>query len=62
MPFATALEAGLIRHGVPSGAERDVAALRDVTAEFLNVCLAQPDQPFPQDPMRQLVGAVESVR
>ncbi len=60
-PFAAALEAALIRHEVPSAAELDVAALRDVTAEFSDVCQAQTGQPFPQDPIRQLIGAVESV-
>jgi pyruvate,orthophosphate dikinase len=60
-PFAGVLDTALDRHGVPSVGELDVAALRDVAGEFQDVYRAETSSPFPQDPRRQLLGAVEAV-
>ncbi len=60
-PFAAVLDAAIDRHEVPTLAELDVAALREVVADILDVYRSVAGQPFPQDPMEQLAGAVEAV-
>ncbi|HEX9034814.1 MAG TPA: PEP/pyruvate-binding domain-containing protein [Streptosporangiaceae bacterium] len=60
-PFAAVLAAALSRHGVPAVAELDVSALREVAGELQSVYQSVVGRPFPQDPMRQLLGAVEAV-
>ena len=59
--FERVLEEHLRSEGVPSVAELDVASLRRVTQEFLNLCKAEKGGPFPQDPVAQLEGAVGGV-
>jgi len=59
--FERVLEEHLRSEGVPSVAEMDVASLRRVTQEFLNLCKAEKGGPFPQDPVAQLEGAVGGV-
>lgn len=47
--------------GVPSVVELDVASLRRVTEDFLDLCNGEKGGPFPQDPVAQLEGAVGGV-
>lgn len=60
-PFNAVLDAALRRHGVPAVAELDVAAMRDVAAQFQSVYQMTTGGPFPQDPIQQLLGAVRAV-
>jgi len=60
-PFERVLEGHLGAEAVPSVTELDVAALRRVTQEFLDHCKVEQTDPFPQDPVAQLAGAVEGV-
>ena len=60
-PFAAATRAALHAAGVPDVSELDVAGLRDLVAELLEVYRATAGRPFPQHPMQQLLGAVEAV-
>jgi pyruvate,orthophosphate dikinase len=59
--FERVLEERLQGEEVPSVAELDVAALRRVTQEFLDLCESEKGGPFPQDPLAQLEGAVGGV-
>ena len=47
--------------GVSDARELDTAALDDIARESLEVALALTGRPFPQDPMDQLIAAVEAV-
>ena len=60
-PFERILEEWLQREAVPAVSELDVAALQNITQEFLDLYEAEAGQPFPQDPLAQLSGAVEAV-
>jgi pyruvate,orthophosphate dikinase len=59
-PFDRALAECLRREAVPNIAELDVAALKQLAAEFLELHAAA-GTPFPQEPTEQLTGAVEAV-
>jgi len=56
-PFEAAKEAA----GVASDAEIPAAALKALCTEYKAVVKAATGKPFPQDPMKQLRGAVEAV-
>jgi pyruvate, orthophosphate dikinase len=60
-PFTTVLSDAMIGSGVPAVAELDVAALRGVVRDLQDVYESAAGHPFPQDPMAQLLGAVEAV-
>lgn len=60
-PFATVLGDAMIGSGVPAVAELDVAALRGVVRDLQDVYELVAGHRFPQDPMAQLLGAVEAV-
>lgn len=60
-PFAAVLSDAKLHHCVPSTAELDVAALRDVVHNLQDVYQKVTGHQFPQDPMTQLLGAVEAV-
>ncbi|MBV8488372.1 MAG: pyruvate, phosphate dikinase, partial [Planctomycetaceae bacterium] len=51
----------LQREGVPAMGELDVAALKGLVRDLLDQYEAEIGEPFPQDPMAQLSGAVEAV-
>jgi pyruvate,orthophosphate dikinase len=59
--FERSLAASLDREAVPTVKELDVAALKDLTQEFLGHFESQVGQPFPQEPFAQLAGAAEAV-
>jgi pyruvate,orthophosphate dikinase len=59
--FDRSLQEYLEREGVPAVGELDVAALKDLTQEFLVYFESELGQPFPQDPLAQLAGAAEAV-
>ena len=59
--FARVLDEALRRNAVPAISELDVAALRDVVGELKETYRFLVGQPFPQDPMKQLLGATEAV-
>lgn len=60
-PFTTVLNDAKIQYGVPTVAELDVAALQGVVRSLQDVYQSVSGHPFPQDPMAQLLGAVEAV-
>jgi pyruvate,orthophosphate dikinase len=60
-PFERSLAVSLQREAVPAAGELDVAALKELTQEFLGHFASQVGQPFPQDPLTQLAGAAEAV-
>jgi pyruvate,orthophosphate dikinase len=60
-PFERILEEHLQRENVAAVTELDVAALKDLIQEFLDHYVAESGEPFPQDPVAQLSGAVEAV-
>ena len=60
-PFQQALAEHLRREAVPTAAELDVAALKRLTHEFLGTYESLRGEPFQQDPLNQLTGAVEAV-
>jgi pyruvate,orthophosphate dikinase len=51
----------LQRESVPAMNELDVAALKGLVRDLLDQYTAETGEPFPQDPVTQLSGAVESV-
>ncbi len=59
--FERVLSEHMRSEGVPSVAELDVAALTRVTHDFLDLFEAQQREPFPQNPIAQLEGAVAGV-
>jgi pyruvate,orthophosphate dikinase len=59
--FERSLEACLQREAVPAAGELDVASLKALTQEFLGHFQSQVGQPFPQEPLAQLVEAAEGV-
>ncbi|MGO9343106.1 MAG: PEP/pyruvate-binding domain-containing protein [Acidimicrobiales bacterium] len=59
--FAALLSEAQEHHGVPSIAELDVSGLQDVVSRLKDVYRSVAGRPFPQDPMTQMVGAVEAV-
>jgi pyruvate,orthophosphate dikinase len=60
-PFERRLAERLQREEVPAADELDAAALKEVTGEFLELFESQAGQPFPQEPLVQLTGAIEAV-
>jgi pyruvate,orthophosphate dikinase len=62
---AAQFDALVARHcaeqGLTATSELDAAALGLIAEESLELTLALTGQPFPQDPMQQLLGAVEAV-
>ena len=60
-PFDKLLVEFLRCEGVPAQRELDVAALKDLTGKFLAQFEAAARQPFPQEPVAQLAGAIEAI-
>ena len=60
-PLTAVLDDASIRYGVPTVAELDVTALKGVVRTLQGVYQSVVGHPFPQDPMAQLLGAVEAV-
>ena len=60
-PFERILDDHLRHEDVPTVNELDVAALKSLVREFLDQFEASSREPFPQDPIAQLSGAVEAV-
>ena len=59
--FTAVLHEAMTQEGVPNVSELDVAALQGVVRELQAVYRSVVGRPFPQDPMEQLLGAVEAV-
>jgi len=59
--FATVLSEAQEKYQVPSTAELDVEALKDVVMRLKEVYRSHTGHLFPQDPRTQLLGAVEAV-
>ena len=59
--FAEVLSDAKERHGVPGLAELDVSALQQVVVRLKEAYQSVAGRSFPQDPMSQLLGAVEAV-
>ena len=59
--FAVVTDDALHRHGVPAASELDVAAQREIVGHLQDIYQSLANRPFPQDPMQQLLGAVEAV-
>lgn len=60
-PFERRLADHLQRQAVPAVDELDVAALKELTGEYLELFEQEAGQPFPQEPHDQLTGAIEAV-
>jgi len=60
-PFDTLIERECTKDGLASARELDSAALGRIVQDSLELTLALTGEPFPQDPMAQLLGAVEAV-
>jgi pyruvate,orthophosphate dikinase len=60
-PFERVRAELLQREGALTVTELDVAALKHLVGEFLDQSQASRGEPFPQDPVAQLAGAVEAV-
>lgn len=60
-PFVRILERSLRERGADSVAELETEAVRALAREYLSLVPALSGEAFPQDPMRQLMGAVEAV-
>ena len=60
-PFADVISEALASEGVPAVNELDVTALRAVVVRLQDVYRSLTGHQFPQDPMDQLMHAVESV-
>ena len=60
-PFAAVLNEAMRQDAVPAVTELDVAALRGVVHSMQDVYRSVAGHPFPQDPLEQLLGAVEAV-
>ncbi len=60
-PFESVLDELLRREGAPVVGELDVAALRELVVRYQQVYRVHAGRPFPQQPMDQLLGAVEAV-
>jgi pyruvate,orthophosphate dikinase len=59
--FERILNEHLQREGVPAVTELDVAALMSLVRDLLDYYAAEAGEPFPQDPVAQLSGAVGAV-
>ena len=60
-PFERLVAERIEAEHIASANELDVASLSQITKESLETALAMTGQPFPQDPMDQLVAAVDAV-
>jgi pyruvate,orthophosphate dikinase len=60
-PFDALSEHECEKAGLSSARELDSAALGRIVADSLELTQAMTGEPFPQDPMAQLLGAVEAV-
>jgi pyruvate,orthophosphate dikinase len=60
-PFERRLTEYLQREEVPAADELDAAALKELTRDYLELFKSQTGHPFPQEPLAQLSGAIESV-
>lgn len=60
-PFDTLIERECAKDGLAGARELDGAALGRIATDSLELTLALTGEPFPQDPMAQLLGAVEAV-
>lgn len=60
-PFEALAEARAAEEGLSSTRDLDSHALAAIAQESLSLSLALTGEPFPQDPMEQLVSAVEAV-
>ncbi len=60
-PFAAVVAEALRQADVPATSELELNALRGIVADFQAIYRVEAGRPFPQDPMQQLVGAVEGV-
>jgi pyruvate,orthophosphate dikinase len=59
--FERAIEAAKARRDVRLDVDLDADALRELTATFKDIVRQQTGQPFPQDPIAQLYGAIGAV-
>jgi pyruvate,orthophosphate dikinase len=59
--FDALVDRHCMQQSLATASELDSAALGDIAAESLELALALTGQPFPQDPMQQLLSAVEAV-
>ncbi len=60
-PFAEVVSEALRSKAVPGVGELDAAALRGVVGQLHGVYASEVGQRFPQDPLQQLLGAIEAV-
>src|ERR1019366_233240 len=60
-PFDALLERECAKDGLTSARELDSGALGRIAQESLDLSIALTREPFPQEPMAQLLGAVEAV-
>lgn len=60
-PFRAVVDDELARHGLATVSELDAAALRDVVGNLKDLYRSVAGRAFPQDPMEQLLGAIEAV-
>lgn len=60
-PFEELLAGLLEREGAPTTHELDVAALKQLTGDYLRLFETATGKPFPQDPLVQLTKAAEAV-
>jgi len=61
LQFAAILEEAIRRYDVPALSELDVAALREIVVSLKEIYRSAAGRPFPQDPMQQLLGAIQAV-
>jgi pyruvate, orthophosphate dikinase len=61
LQFDSLVERHCTQQSLATSSELDSAALGQIAEESLELALALTGQPFPQDPMEQLLGAVEAV-
>jgi pyruvate,orthophosphate dikinase len=60
-PFDALIDRERLKDGLAAARELDSAALGRIVQESLDLTLALTGEPFPQDPLAQLLGAVEAV-
>jgi pyruvate, orthophosphate dikinase len=60
-PFSAVTTRALRRAGVPVASELGLAALQEIVEELLAIFREEARREFPQDPMQQLLGAIEGV-
>jgi pyruvate, orthophosphate dikinase len=60
-PFERLLTEHLEREEIPTADELDATALKELTREYLALFESLAGQPFPQEPLAHLTGAIEAV-